>query len=130
MADLPSIARSEQARDAEAKLLAYRSRCGFVTSTFALRCPQCGSDDLTEFALSGRGTIAAFSVQTVPSEEFLNEAPYAYVLVDLEEGGRRAGWIAGVSTPDALAIGDAVRFRAGYQGGTQFERVAKGDHGG
>lgn len=87
-------------------------------------CPRCGKSDLAETVLSGRGTIAALTVQTVPSDEFLNEAPYAYVVVELEEGGRITGWIPGVSTDQQLKIGDRVHWVESYKTGVQFARDA------
>lgn len=106
----------------EHRLRGFRSKCGFITATWSLRCPQCGAKDLSELDLSGRGRIAAFTVQTVPSEAFLNEAPYAYVLVDLEEGGRIAGWMAHVATEQELQIGERVHFVATYKPGVQFAK--------
>jgi len=72
--------------------------------------------------LSGRGRVAAFTVQHVPSDEFLNEAPYAYVVVELDEGGRVTGWMPTVKTESDLAIGDRVHFVASYKPGVQFAK--------
>ena len=118
-----SIREFETAYEEEGRLRGYRSACGFVTATWGLVCPRCGARDLAETTFSGAGRIAAFTVQTVPSEEFLNDAPYAYVVVDLPEGGRITGWIGGVRSESELAIGQPVRFLRSYQRGVQFERV-------
>ncbi|HEV2520512.1 MAG TPA: OB-fold domain-containing protein [Thermoplasmata archaeon] len=118
-----SIREFTQEYEERGRLIGFRSRCGFVTVTWSLVCPKCGARDLEEIGLSGSGRIAAFTVQTVPSEEFLNDAPYAYVVVDLAEGGRITGWIPGVRSEGELAIGQAVRFVAGYRRGIQFERA-------
>lgn len=91
-------------------------------ATWSLRCPRCGANDLAETELSGRGRVEAFSVQTVPSEEFLNEAPYAYVVVELDEGGRIAGWMPTVRSEDDLRIGEKVHYVAGYKPGVQFAK--------
>jgi uncharacterized protein len=106
----------------EERLRGFRSKCGFTTATWSLRCPQCGANDLTEATLSGRGRVAAYSVQTVPSEEFLNEAPYAYLVVDLEEGGRISGWMPGVRTDQDLSIGEKVHYVPSYKPGVQFAK--------
>jgi len=103
-------------------LVGFRSACGFVTATWGLVCPACGARDLERTPLSGRGRLVAFTVQTVPADEFLNEAPYAYVVVALDEGGRISGWIAGTPPEGALALGDRVRWVPGYKTGVQFER--------
>ena len=117
-----SIREFEHGYEEERRLRGFRSACGFVTATWGLRCPRCGRRDLTEFALSGKGTVAAFTVQNVPSDEFVNDAPYAYVLVDLDEGGRLSGWMPSVRAVGDLSIGDRVRWVPSYKPGVQFER--------
>ncbi len=117
-----SIAEFRHGYEEEGRLRGFRSGCGFVTATWGLRCPRCGAADLAEATLSGRGRVAAFTVQNVPSDEFLNEAPYAYVVVDLEEGGRISGWMPSVRRPEELALGAAVRWLPSYKPGVLFER--------
>lgn len=112
----------------EQRLRGYSSACGFRTATWGLRCPRCG-DRFVEIDLGTRGAIAAVSVQTVPSDEFLNDAPYAYVLVDLEGGGRVAGWVRGVAPTDPIAIGDLVELAPSYRPGVQFRRIASPPRG-
>ncbi|HZY91803.1 MAG TPA: OB-fold domain-containing protein [Thermoplasmata archaeon] len=104
------------------KLFGFRSACGFVSATWGLVCPNCAKRDLAETVLSGRGRVVAFSIQHVPSDEFLNDAPYAYVVVELEEGGRLTGWMEAVKTADQLAMGDRVRWVASYKPGVHFEK--------
>jgi uncharacterized OB-fold protein len=64
----------------------------------------------------------AASIQTVPSDEFLNDAPYAYVVVELDEGGRLSGWVESVRSADELGIGDRVHWVASYKPGVHFEK--------
>lgn len=118
-----SIAEYVHGYEEDRTLRGFRSkRCGFVTATWSLRCPRCGEKDLSEVALSGKGKVVAYTVQTVPSDEFLNEAPYAYVVVDLDEGGRITGWMPEVRAEKDLAIGDRVHFVANYKPGVQFAK--------
>ena len=128
-ARLHSNPHYETGYEEQGRLRGFRSGCGFVTATWGLACPRCGARDLEEVALSGRGRVASFTVQTVPSEEYLNDAPYAYVVVELEEGARITGWMAGVRSDDELADDEPVRFVPGYRRGVQFERLA-GEVGG
>jgi uncharacterized OB-fold protein len=97
-----------------------------VTATWSLACPRCGEARLGEIELSGRGRIVAYTVQNVPGDEFLNEAPYAYVIVELEEGGRITGWMPTVRREEDLAIGDRVRFSTSYKPGVQFVKDVPG----
>jgi uncharacterized OB-fold protein len=117
-----SIAEFRRGYESEQRLRGYRSACGFVTATWGLVCPKCGQRDLTDGVLSPRGRVAAYSVQTVPSMEFVNDAPYAYVIVDLDGGGRITGWMPSVQSPEQLAIGDRVRWSPTYRTGVVFER--------
>jgi uncharacterized OB-fold protein len=117
-----SIAEFLHGYEEERTLRGFRSACGFVTATWGLVCPACGKRDLGEAALSGRGRIVAGTLQTVPSDEFLNDAPYAYVIVELDEGGRITGWMPEVRTTEELELGARVRWRPSYKPGVIFER--------
>ncbi|MGA7846184.1 MAG: OB-fold domain-containing protein [Thermoplasmata archaeon] len=119
-----TIQEFEHGYEEEQKLRGFRSGCGFVTVTWGLSCPRCGQLDLTELPLSGKGVVVAYTVQNVPSDEFVNDAPYAYVLVGLDEGGRISGWMPSVKAVGDLAIGDRVRWVASYKPGVQFEKDA------
>jgi uncharacterized OB-fold protein len=98
------------------------ANCGFVTATWSLACPRCDHADLAEVELSGRGRVVAYTVQNVPGNEFLNEAPYTYVVVELDEGGRITGWMPAVRRVEDLAIGDRVHFLPSYKPGVQFHK--------
>jgi uncharacterized OB-fold protein len=102
------------------RLRGFRSRCGFVTATWGLVCPQCGQRDLAEAQLSGHGRLVAFTVQNVPGEEFLNDAPYAYVVVELDEGGQITGWIDGIRSESDLHGGQRVAWAPTYKPGVHF----------
>ena len=121
---LHSIDEFRRGYEEEKRLRGFRSACGFVTATWVLRCPRCGENDLVETSLSGRGSIAAFSIQHVPSDEFLNDAPYAYVVVDLEDGGRITGWMEQVRDDSELSIGDPVHWVESYKPGIHFAKGA------
>jgi uncharacterized OB-fold protein len=119
-----SIEEFRHGYEEEHRIRGFRSGCGFVTATWLLVCPRCGVRDLAEVELGRTGTLVAFTVQTVPSDEFLNEAPYAYVVVDLAGGGRVTGWIAGVANESELTAGEAVEFSPSYKPGVQFVRAS------
>jgi uncharacterized OB-fold protein len=120
---LHSIADYRHGYEEGKQLRGFRSECGFVTATWGLVCPQCGGRDLTEAVFTGRGRLATFSVQHVPGDEFLNDAPYAYVVVDMEEGGRLTGWVSGVRDDSDLTIGESVHWVESYKPGVHFEKT-------
>lgn len=73
-------------------------------------CPRCWSDDTEWRESSGRGTVYSYSViHQNPAPPFRDWAPYAVVLVDLEEGVRVMGnWDRALDF-DALAVGLPVQ---------------------
>jgi uncharacterized OB-fold protein len=122
-----TIAEFRQGYEEKHRLRGYRSTsCGFVTATWGLVCPNCHRPDLSEVDLSGEGTIEAFTVQHVPSDEFLNDVPYAYVVVALKEGGRVTGWVEKVEDDHALGIGETVHWVESYKPGVHFARGPAG----
>ena len=104
--------------------------CGLVTATWGIACPRCGRYPREEVELSPKGAVAAFTVQTVPGDEFLNDAPYAYVVVALDGGGRITGWMSGVRAEGELALGTRVQFVPSYKPGVQFAREGPSPGGG
>ncbi len=103
------------------KLRGFRcTDCGLVTATWGLACSRCGHRDLEEMELTPKGKVVAFTILTVPSEDFLNDAPYAYVVVELDGGGRITGWMPTVRAENQIAIGDRVHYVTGYKPGVQF----------
>lgn len=118
-----SIADYIQGYEEQSRLRGYRcENCRFVTATWSIACPRCSERRLVEIDLSGTGRVVAYTVQNVPGDEFLNEAPYAYVVVELDEGGRITGWMPTVRRVEDLAIGDRVHFSGSYKPGVQFVR--------
>ncbi len=100
--------------------------CGLITATWSLACPSCGHIGLEEHALAATGRVVAFTLLTVPGDEFLNDAPYAYVVVALDGGGRITGWMPSVRTEEGVRIGERVRFHPSYKPGVQFVREGDG----
>lgn len=94
--------------------------CGLVTATWGLACSRCGRADLEEAELASAGRVVAFTILHVPGDEFLNDAPYAYVVVELDGGGRVTGWMPSVRAESDLTIGERVRFHPSYKPGVQF----------
>jgi uncharacterized protein len=94
--------------------------CGFVSATWGLACPRCGKEGLEETALAAAGSVVAFTILSVPGDEFLNDAPYAYVVVELDGGGRVTGWMPSIRSEAELRTGERVRFLPSYKPGVQF----------
>lgn len=75
-----------------------------------------------EFAKEG--TVVSYTIQIVAPEQFLNEVPFAWALIDLDGGPRVSGWIPFVTRPGDLQVGQRVRFTPTYKPGMMFEKAA------
>src|ERR1041385_638923 len=80
-----------------------------------LRCPKCGSLDIARREFSTTGTVAA--------ESFLNETPFAFALIQLDDGPRVAGWIPWIGKEKDLPLGQKVRYTPSYKPGIMFEKT-------
>ncbi|MGP8078819.1 MAG: Zn-ribbon domain-containing OB-fold protein [Thermoplasmata archaeon] len=101
-----------------------------MSATWGLACSRCGAFGLEEAALAPTGRVVALTVLSVPGEELVNEAPYAYVVVELDGGGRVTGWMPSVRSDADVALGDRVRFVPSYKPGVQFVREPAEPQGG
>ncbi|MFQ6128578.1 MAG: Zn-ribbon domain-containing OB-fold protein [Thermoplasmata archaeon] len=100
------------------------SECGHSQVTTAETCAKCGSANLAKTDFSNEGTVVTYTILDVPSELFIDDAPYAFVVVQLEDGPRCTGWMPYVKRPGDIAIGDKVRFVKTYKPGMVFEKVS------
>jgi uncharacterized OB-fold protein len=95
----------------EGRLLIMRCRACDRSYFYPRRyCPRCWSDETEWLEASGRGTVHTYSVvHQNPAPPFRDWAPYAVVLVDLEEGVRvMANWDRAADL-DRLAVGLPVQ---------------------
>jgi len=97
--------------------------CGHSQVTSAEVCSKCGGSSLAQQDFSPEGTVVTFTILDVPSELFIDDAPYAFAIIQLDEGPRCTGWLPRVKRPQDIAIGDRVRFVKTYKPGMVFEKV-------
>jgi uncharacterized protein len=71
-------------------------------------CPHCSSLEFTWTPISGKGTVYSFSWVYRPAPGFDDDVPYAYALVELEEGPIMSTNVVN-SSEQALSIGMPVR---------------------
>jgi uncharacterized OB-fold protein len=82
-------------------LLQHCGDCRHVQYYQQGMCRQCGSDNLSHRAASGRGRVHSFSVvHRAPGPAFRLDVPYAVLLVDLEEGPRMISTYVGGKPDD------------------------------
>ncbi|MGK2900768.1 MAG: Zn-ribbon domain-containing OB-fold protein [Burkholderiaceae bacterium] len=83
-------------------LLQHCGQCGHVQFYQQVHCRQCGSEQLTHRAASGRGIVHSFSVvHRAPGPAFKQDTPYAVLLVELAEGPRM---ISSLIDGDPMAV--------------------------
>jgi uncharacterized OB-fold protein len=67
--------------------------------------------------------VITFTIQNLASEEYMNETPFAWAIIELDDGSRITGWVPYVGSEDDLSIGDTVEFEPTYKPGVMFEKV-------
>jgi len=72
-------------------------------------CPTCLKEDWEWTEVSGKGRLHTFTVVRQPSNPSFNEdVPYAYAVVQLDEGPRMVSNIVDCEIPDGLAVDMAL----------------------
>lgn len=120
--ELATIDEIEEKRK-DGTLIGFRCANEHTFASPVRRCPKCGSNEIDEVELPKRGTVVTFTIQNVASEEFMNETPFAWAVIDLEDGSRVTGWVPYVHSTDDLDIGDTVEFKESYKPGVMFEKA-------
>jgi uncharacterized OB-fold protein len=87
------------------------------------RCPKDGGREIGEADLPTEGSVEDFTIQKISSEEFLNDLPFAFVVVRLTDGTRISGWVADISRDSDLPMGTKVRYTPSYKPGILFEKA-------
>ena len=96
--------------------------CGHDRIDPMLRCPACKSDKIERREFSKTGTVVTYTIQSVASEAFLNETPFAFAIIQLDDGPRVSGWIPWIAKPKDLPTGQKVEYTPSYKPGMLFEK--------
>jgi len=93
-------------------------KCGFVSFPPRLICPQCQNREFEETKLAEKGKVLTFTVIRVPPQQFVDQAPYAVGIVELDDGVKLTGQIVDCDFED-LKIGKRVKieFRKIFEAG-------------
>lgn len=86
------------------------------------RCPKCHGRDIEVRTFSNTGVVVSHTIQSVAAEQFLNETPFAFAIIKLDDGPKITGWIPWISKPKDLAAGQKVEYVPSYKAGMQFEK--------
>lgn len=108
----------------EGRIEGYKCRnCGHRQIDIIGFCPVCHGSDLERAEFAKEGKIITYTIQQVAPEQFMNEVPYAWAIVELDEGPKVTGWIPFISKSSDLPIGQRVRFKKSYLPGIVFEKI-------
>ncbi len=93
------------------KILARKcTKCGELHLATVYFCKKCSNKGFENAVLDGTGTIATYTIITVPPAGFEKYTPYAWVVLKLEESGLRvSGFMGGINAPADLPIGTKAK---------------------
>ena len=91
----------------QGKVLTHKCiKCGYICLSTVYFCPKCGASDFESVKLDGIGSIATYTIITVPPTGFESYTPYAFVVLQLDNSDLRiSGFMGGIATTDDLPVG-------------------------
>jgi uncharacterized protein len=124
LAGRPALSLKEQREMLrEGRIVGFHcSQCRNDRLSPMARCPKCGSADITRRDFSRTGKVVSYTIQSVASEQFLNETPFAFALIQLDDGPRVSGWIPWIAKAKDLPMGQVVEYVSSYKPGMMFEK--------
>lgn len=126
MAEPLPVPTMQQVRDAnkDGKLEGFQcASCQHTQATPFVRCLKCGGEQVRLKELPPTGIVETYTIQRVSAEEFINEVPFAWAVIKLDDGTRVSGWLGYIAEPKDLPLGAKVRYVPAYKPGLQFEKA-------
>jgi uncharacterized OB-fold protein len=89
------------------KVLARKcKKCGELHLATVYFCQNCGNKEFENDTLEGQGSIATYTIITVPPAGFEKYTPYAWVVLALDNSKLRvSGFMGGIAKPADLPVG-------------------------
>jgi len=73
-------------------------------------CTKCGNRGFENIILPGQGTVATYTIITVPPAGFEKYTPYAWVVLKLDDSDLRvSGFMAEITSPADLPMGTRAK---------------------
>jgi len=93
------------------KILARKcKKCAELHLATVYFCQNCGNREFENAILDGQGSIATFTIITVPPAGFDKYTPYAWVVLKLDNSDLRvSGFMGEISKPADLPIGSRAK---------------------
>lgn len=109
----------------DGKLLAWLcNTCQRKSITPMYVCPVDMSRDIGVAELPSTGVVESYTVQKlIAPEEFLNDIPFAFVVVKLDDGTLVSGMVLDISRDTDLPLGTKVKHTPSYKSVYLFEKA-------
>jgi len=93
------------------KVLARKcKKCGELHLATVYFCQNCGNKEFENALLEGTGSIATYTIITVPPAGFEKYTPYAWVVLSLDNSKLRvSGFMGGIAKPAELPVGTKAK---------------------
>jgi len=93
------------------KILARKcTKCGEHHLATVYFCTKCGNRGFENTILAGQGTVATYTIITVPPAGFEKYTPYAWVVLKLDDSDLRvSGFMAEIASPADLPMGTRAK---------------------
>ena len=99
------------------------TKCGELHLATVYYCKNCGNKGFEDSILKGDGKVVTYTIMTVPPAGFENLAPYAWVVMELDDSGIRiSGFLGKISTPEDLPIDTPVKIMGFDERGIVLEK--------
>ena len=97
------------------KVLARKCKnCGELHLATVYFCQNCGHKEFENALIEGKGSVATYTIITVPPAGFEKFTPYAWVVLKLDDSELRvSGFMAGIGKPADLPVGTKAKI-VGY----------------
>jgi uncharacterized OB-fold protein len=90
------------------------TNCSHLHLATVYFCQNCGHKEFENKFLEGTGTVATYTIITVPPAGFEKYTPYAWVVMKIDEYDLRiSGFLSGIGSPSQLPVGAKVKI-TGY----------------
>ena len=99
------------------------TKCGELHLATVYYCKNCGNKGFEDSILKGTGKVVTYTIMTVPPAGFEDLAPYAWVVMELDDSGIRvSGFLGKISTPENLPIDTPVKIMGFDERGIVLEK--------
>lgn len=127
MASLKPVMTQKEQKDfaKEGKLKAWAcAKCGHKSITPMYVCPVDKAREIAVADLPSTGVVESYTVQKlIAPEEFLNDIPFAFVVVKLDDGTLVSGMVLDVARDADLPVGTRVKHSPSYKSVYLFEKA-------